>query len=59
MKNLTLDNKTARLVKTVLKNEIYLLEFNIKNGSYCLDEKEEVVDEIHMLSNVIDKLGND
>jgi hypothetical protein len=59
MKNLTLDSKTARLVKTVLKNEIYLLEFNIKNGSYCLDEKEEVVDEIHMLSNVIDKLGND
>lgn len=58
-KNLTLDSKSAKLVKTVLGNEIYLLEFNIKNGSYDREEKEEVLGEIQILTNVIKHLGNE
>jgi phage tail tube protein FII len=59
MKNLTLDNKSIKLVRTVLTNEIYLLEFNIRNEYYDLQEKEEVIQEIDTLNNVINQLGQE
>jgi hypothetical protein len=59
MKNLILDGQSVKLVQTVLKNEIYLLEFNLKNGAYFFDEKETVIQEINTLNNVIEQLKQD
>ena len=57
MKTLILDENSAYIINTLIINELYILEFNIKNGSYSLDEEILVSEEISILNNVINMLN--
>ena len=56
MKIVTLENNSIKLVRTVLRNEVHLLEFNLRNGVYFPDETEAVIEEIGTLNNIIEQL---
>ena len=57
MKTLTVNTESGDLLKTILENELFKLEFNLSNGSYDSTEKQLVIEETDIIADLLKQLG--